>query len=47
VLELRQKVDRLRGLVEDTARWLRHSGHPVKAALVLRELEQASEPRRR
>ncbi|MDP9437809.1 MAG: hypothetical protein M3P49_03545 [Actinomycetota bacterium] len=40
MLQLRGEVDRLRGLVEDTARWLRHSGHPVKAALVLKQLDQ-------
>jgi hypothetical protein len=28
ILEMRQEVDRLRALVEDTARWLRQSGHP-------------------
>ena len=42
VLELREEVDRLRGLVEDTARWLRDSGHPVKAALVLKQLDPRS-----
>lgn len=40
VLELRDEVDRLRGLIEDTARWLRDSGHPVKAALVLKQLDR-------
>jgi hypothetical protein len=40
VLELREEVDRLRGLIEDTARWLRDSGHPVKAALVLKQLDR-------
>ncbi len=35
---LREEVDRLRALVEDTVRWLRDSGHPVKAALLSREL---------
>jgi hypothetical protein len=42
VLELGEEVDCLRGLVEDTARWLRHSGHPVKAALVLKQLDRQS-----
>ena len=35
---LREEIDRLRALVEDTARWLRDSGHPVKAALLSKEL---------
>ena len=35
---MREEVDRLRALVEDTARWLRDSGHPVKAALLSKEL---------
>jgi hypothetical protein len=42
VLELREEVDRLRWLVEDTALWLRHSGYPVKAALGLKELDRQS-----
>jgi hypothetical protein len=37
---LREEVDRLWALVEDTARWLRDSGHPVKAALLSRELDR-------
>jgi hypothetical protein len=37
-MALREEVDRLRALVEDTARWLRDSGHPVKAALLSKEL---------
>ena len=37
---LREEVDRLRALVEDAARWLRDSGHPVKAALLSKELGQ-------
>lgn len=40
VVALREEVDRLRGIVKDTARWLRHVGHPQKAALVLKELDQ-------
>lgn len=35
---LRTEVDRLRRLLEDTARWLRDAGHPVKAGLIRREL---------
>lgn len=42
VLELREEVDRLRELVADTAQWLRYSGHPVKAALVMKQLDQRS-----
>jgi hypothetical protein len=38
VIALRQEVDRLQGIVKDLARWLRNSGHPQKAALVLKEL---------
>ena len=34
---LREEVDRLRAILEDTVRWLRDSGHPVKAALLSRE----------
>jgi hypothetical protein len=30
-------------LVKDTAQWRRYSGHPVKAAPVLKELGQSSE----
>ena len=35
---LREEVDRLRALAEDTARWLRDSGLPVKAALLSKGL---------
>jgi hypothetical protein len=38
MLVLRQEVDRLRNLIQDTARWLRNNGHPVKAGLVRKEL---------
>jgi hypothetical protein len=44
VLPLRGEVDRLRTVLEDTLRWLRLSGHPVKAALLDRELNKTSEP---
>jgi hypothetical protein len=44
VLALREEVDRLQALVEDTVRWLHFSGHPVKAALLAKELNKASEP---
>lgn len=47
VLELREEVDRLGGIVRDTARWLRFSGHPVKAALLLKDLGKASGPKDR
>jgi hypothetical protein len=46
VLALREEADRLRALVEDTVRWLRFSGHPVKAALLAKELNKSSEPER-
>ena len=42
---LRQEVDRLRALVEDTTRWLRDSGHPVKAVLLSKELGRDSRGR--
>jgi len=35
---LRAEVMRLSALIEDVARWLRHRGHPVKAGLLLRDL---------
>lgn len=38
VVALREEVDRLRAVSEDTARWLHDSGHPVKAGLLLRDL---------
>jgi hypothetical protein len=44
MLVLREEVDRLHALVEDTVRWLRLSGHPVKAALLAKELTKTSEP---
>jgi hypothetical protein len=37
VIALRQAVDRLQGIIKDVARWLRNSGHPQKAALVLKQ----------
>lgn len=43
---LREEVDRLRNLIEDTARWLRDAGHPVKAALLRKELDQSSHSER-
>jgi hypothetical protein len=42
VLALRGEVDRLRTLLEDTIRWLRDSGHPVKAALLAKDLDGIS-----
>jgi hypothetical protein len=38
VLALRDEVDRLRNLVQETAWWLKHIGHPVKAGLLRKEL---------
>jgi hypothetical protein len=29
-------VDRLQGVVEDLARWLKDAGHPLKATLLLK-----------
>jgi hypothetical protein len=43
VLALREEVDRLRNLVQQTARWLKHNGHPVKAGLLSKELGQIPE----
>lgn len=40
IAEFRKEIDQLQGLVKDTARWLRDSGHPVKAALLRKELDQ-------
>jgi hypothetical protein len=42
LLALRGEVDRLRELLSETARWLREAGHPVKAALLLKELDRTS-----
>jgi len=42
VVALRGEVDRLRALIEDTVRWLRDSGYPVKAALLARDLGDSS-----
>lgn len=38
VLALREEVDRLRDLVQETAWWLRNHGHPVKASLLRKQL---------
>jgi hypothetical protein len=38
VVDLREEVDWLRAVIEDTVRWLRNSGHPVKAGLLSRDL---------
>lgn len=43
VLAIHEEVDRLRGIVKDMARWLRHSGHPQKATLVLKKLDRRAE----
>ena len=40
-MALRAEVSRLRDLVKDLAHWLREQGHPVKAALVLKDLERS------
>lgn len=38
MLALRDEVDRLRDLVQETTWWLKHNGHPVKAGLLRKEL---------
>ncbi len=38
VLALREEVDRLRNLVQETAWWLKNNEHPVKAGLLRKEL---------
>lgn len=43
ILALREEVDRLRNLVQETAWWLRNNGHPVKASLLRRQLGRVFE----
>ncbi len=43
VQALREEVDRLRNLVQETAWWLKHNGHPVKAGLLRKELGRIAE----
>lgn len=43
VLALREEVDRLHNLVQETAWWLKNNGHPVKAGLLRRQLGRVSE----
>jgi hypothetical protein len=43
VLALREEVDRLRNLEQETACWLKHNGHSVKAGLLRKELGRISE----
>lgn len=38
VTALRAEIDRLQGILDRTARWLREAGHAVKAAEVLRQI---------
>ncbi len=38
MITLRGEVDRLQDVVKDLARWLKDSGHPQKAALLLKQL---------
>jgi hypothetical protein len=40
VLALREEVDRLRDLMQETVWWLKHNGHPVKGGLVRKELSR-------
>lgn len=47
ILELREEVDRLRGLMTDTVRWLRDAGHPVKAALLMKQIDRSNSDARR
>ena len=37
---LRKEITRLRTLIKNTASWLEANGHPVKAKLVLQELDK-------
>lgn len=39
VLALREEVDGLRELVRETTSWLKHNGHPVKAGLLRKKLD--------
>ena len=39
IFALREEVDRLRKLAQETVGWLKDSGHPVKAGLLRRELD--------
>ncbi len=43
VLALREEVDKLRNLVQETAWWLKHNGHPAKAGLLRKELGRTLE----
>ncbi len=43
MLALREEVDRLRDLLQHTAWWLKHNGHPVKAGLLRKELGRIPE----
>jgi len=43
VLALREEVDRLRDLLQHTAWWLKHNGHPVKAGLLRKDLGRIPE----
>jgi hypothetical protein len=38
VIALRQEVDRLQGVVNNLANWLKDAGHPQKAALMLKDM---------
>lgn len=43
MIALCQEVDRLQGVDKDLARWLKDAGHPLKAALLLKELDRSDE----
>jgi hypothetical protein len=43
LLALREEVDRLCNLVQETAWWLKNNGHPVKACLLRKELGRIPE----
>ena len=43
VLALREEVDQLRSLMQETAWWLKNNGHPVKAGLLRKELGRMPE----
>ena len=43
VTALRQEVDRSQDIIKDLARWPKDSGHPLKSALLLKELDRSDE----
>lgn len=43
MISLRREVDRLQGIVEDLASWLKNAGHPQKAAQIRKQLGRTNE----